>query len=199
MSSPLSIVLFRRNSNYKDPILSITFGWDSGTDNALRDSCYIMSALSDMEDCSAIDMVRKLNKTFPLSGLATHPSWFTKDKRELEKVLKLVSSGLREGKNRNDGLIGITPNAIENIEAYGCRSIYLMFKERYSIIDFLDEIERSELDKETIEEARQVEDWMKDRFSWDMALSYYMRFVGQPGDIYFHPTDKNLLLIRSDY
>lgn len=200
MSSPLTITLFRNGSLGKNPVLSICFGWDSGTDASLYDVCAIMEALAGKEDSEVEVLAASIIKVFPESGVAIHPSWYKGDEAELKKVKKTMSeASLPEGKSRNDGLLAISPTAIKEMESFACNAFYLEFGASYDICDFLDMTETSEFEPEELEDLDYPPKWMHDKIPWKTALAFSKRFSSNTDELWLCPWDEGFILQRCDY
>lgn len=103
---------------------SMYWHWDASCSSEFYYKCRLLSALDPSDDLET--MLGKVCEDFPNAGLITHDSWWKDDWRsenvqkeyatEIEVVKQMLSKGIPEGEDRNEGLIAITPKAMENME-----------------------------------------------------------------------------------
>ncbi len=184
----------------KDPILSICFGWDSGTDASLFDVCTIMEAVVGCEEDDSITLAKKIICSFPHSGIALHPSWYKGNWSELEEVKRRVNAAkLPEGKSRNDGLVAISPTAISEMESFACNLFYLEFGSTYTVCDFLDMTEKTEFEVEELEGLTNPTPWMEESIPWATALDYSRKLSSCNADLWRCPGKEDFVLQRCNY
>lgn len=107
-----------------EPMLAIYWHWDADCSSTFVHKCELLEILD--ENDSLEEMLRKICEKYPHAGLVTNESWWAKSWKdseaikeyadEIKVVQKMLDKGIPEGKDRNEGLIGITPKLIEQMK-----------------------------------------------------------------------------------
>jgi hypothetical protein len=107
-----------------EPMLSIYWHWDADRARSFVHKCELLKILD--KDDSLERMCKKICAFYKDAGLVTsdgwwHESWGNNNlvkeyPEEIKVVREMLKKGIPEGKDRNEGLISITPKLIEQMK-----------------------------------------------------------------------------------